>query len=421
MMPSPSATRRLAACAAAALLGTGAARAQDIDFSVMESGTYDVAAREIADQVKAAGGPAVTVSAFPWAVLRQNNTTDLISGTNQYDVMSGGYYLADVYSYFQPLGDLVERDGYAEGMLPNVMEPGRSEYLDGQQIGIPYGIDAMGLLYNTDLLAAAGVDPASLATWADVIKACEAIEAATDAACLSHATGSPEQIGAFFFADYAGPFVSAEGTYALDAAAATAAAEDIAALWAHLPENGTAMSFDEAHQVFRDGQAALLVTWPSFVTNQLDADDSPIKGKWSMAPMPGEGFPWLSMWQLFVPATADREAAWTWIKAYAGPENATRNLVEHNIGSVWAATYEDPDLAASHAHYWPVLTEGFASAKNPPLSGEAQDLLTNTLQEVANGRMDAAAAIEAVNEGWAAIPVPPALLEAARASGMAAQ
>ena len=35
--------------------------------------------------------------AFPWAVLRQNNTTDLITGAGQYQVMSGGYYLADVY------------------------------------------------------------------------------------------------------------------------------------------------------------------------------------------------------------------------------------------------------------------------------------------------------------------------------------
>ncbi len=397
------------------------AAALEIDFSVIESGTYEVAAREIAEQVAAAGGPTVNISAFPWAVLRQNNTTDLISGTNQYDVMSGGYYLADVYSYFQPLGDLVERDNYAEGLIPNVMAPGRSEYLNGEQIGIPYGIDAFGLLYNTELLSTAGVDPASFATWDDVVTACQAIEEATEVACLSHPTGSPEQIGAFFFADYAGPYVTAEGTYALEPEAATTAAQHIAALWAHLPDNGTAMSFDEAHQVFRDGQAAMLVTWPSFITNQLDADDSPIKGKWSMAPMPGDGFPWLSLWQLFVPATADREAAWTWIKAYAGPENAARNLSEHNIGSVWAATYEDPALAAGREHYWPVLTQGFAEAKNPPLSGEAQDLLTNTLQEVANGRMDAAQAIASVNEGWAAIPVPPALLEAAQGAELVAQ
>ena len=413
----------LTATALVALAATcgGPASAEEIDFSVMESGTYDVAARAIADQLAAAGGPKVTISAFPWAVLRQNNTTDLISGTHKYDVMSGGYYLADVYSYFQPLDDLIARDGYGKGMIANLMSPGRSEFVDGKEIGIPYGIDAYGLIVNSELLAKAGVTP-GFADWDAVIAACPKIEAAAGVACLSHPTGSPEQIGAFFFSGYAGPFVTSGGTYGLDAAAATAAAEDIAALWGYLPENGTAMSFDEAHAAFATGKAAMLVTWPSFVTNSLDADGSAVKGKWAMVDFPGTGFPWLSLWQLFVPKdTADREAAWTWIKAFAGPEHATRNLVEHNIGSVWTATYDDPALAKARAHYWPALTAGFARAKNPPLSGEAQDFLTNTLQEVANGRMSAADAIASVNEKWATIPVPPALLEAARGSGLAAQ
>lgn len=400
---------------------TGVAAADDLNFSVMESGTYDVAAKQIAEEFKAATGTTVNVSAFPWAVLRQNNTTDLISGTAQYHVMSGGYYLADVYAYFAPLDEFIAKDSYGTGMIDNLMTPGHSEFVEGKQIGIPYGIDAFGLIYNTEMLSKAGVAP-EFATWADLAAACPKIEAATGAACFSFPTGSPEQIGAFFFAGYPGTYVTKEGTYAMDAAAATKTAEDIAALWQYLPDNGTAMSFDEAHQVFKDQKSAILMTWPSFVSNALDADDSPVKGKWGMANFPGEGFTWLSLWQLFLPATTqDKDAAWAWIKAYSGPENAKRNLVEHNIGSVWKATYEDPELAAAHSHYWPALLAGFARAKNPPLSGEAQDLLTNTLQDIANGRTPAADGIAAVNTGWTSIPVPSALLEAAKGSGLQAQ
>jgi ABC-type glycerol-3-phosphate transport system substrate-binding protein len=411
----------LLSSAAAFAAATGVGNAQEISFSVMESGTYDTAAEEIAAELAADGGPTVEVSAFPWAVLRQNNTTDLISATNQYDVMSGGYYLADVYSYFQPVDDLVERDTYSDGMIENVLSPGRSEYLNGRLVGIPYGIDGYGLLVNTDLLDQAGLET-TFDSWQDLIDACPTIEEATGVACLSHPTGAPEQIGAFFFADYPGTYVNADGTYALETEAAVAAAERIVELWKFLPENGTAMSFDEAHAAFRNGEAAVLVTWPSFVTNSLDTEDSPLKGKWAMTEFPGEGFPWLSMWQMFMPAsTTDRDAAWEFMKAYAGPENATRNLTEHNIGSVWTATYEDAALAAERSHYWPALTAGFANAKNPPLSGEAQDFLTNTLQDVANGRTEAAAAIESVNSAWASIPVPPALLEAAMGSDLAAE
>jgi len=411
----------MTAGAIASLALGSAALAQTVEFSVMESGTNDVAARQIADELAVAGGPRVNISAFPWAVLRQNNTTDLISGTNQYDVMSGGYYLADVYAYFQPLDDLIDRDGFAEGMIDNLMEPGRSEWADGRQIGIPYGIDAYGLLINTAMLEAAGVEP-SFTDWDAVIAACPVIEAATGEACLSHPTGSPEQIGAFFFSGYAGTFIDGDGGYALDSVAATAAAEDIVTLWSFLPENGTAMSFDEAHAAFANGQAAILVTWPSFVTGVLDAEGSAIAGGWQQIDFPGTGFPWLSLWQLFVPAaTEDREAAWAWIKAFAGPENATNNLVAHSMNSVWAATYEDETLMAARAHYWPATTVGFARAKNPPLTGEAQDFLTNTLQEIANGRTPPADGIASINSTWAGLPVPPPLLEAAQGSGLAAE
>jgi hypothetical protein len=141
-----------------------------------------------------------------------------------------------------------------------------------------------------------------------------------------------------------------------------------------------------------------------------------------MAPFPGEGFPWLSLWQLFLPkATKDKDTAWAWMKAFAGPENAKSNLVNHNIGSVWTAVYEDPGLKAKNAHFWPALLDGFKRAKNPPLSGESQDFLTNTLQDIANGRVKADDGIKAVNDKWATLAVPPALMTAAKGSGLVAK
>jgi ABC-type glycerol-3-phosphate transport system substrate-binding protein len=405
----------------AAMGAASLAQAEDLTFSVMQSGTYDKAASDIAAQFKQQTGIDVKISAFPWAVLRQNNTTDLISGTGRYDVMSGGYYLADVYTYFAPLTDYIKKDNYGKGMIPGLMEPGRSEYFNGEQIGIPYGVDGYGLMYNKSLLQKAGVTPV-FKTWSDVIAACKKIEAADQGvACFSHPTGSPEQIGAFFFSGYDGPYLNKDGKYELDAAKATAAASDIAALWKYLPDKGTALTFDEAGQLFEDGKVAMLVDWPSFITAQLDSDKSGVKGNWSMAKFPGPGFPWLSLWQLFVPKTTqDKDAAWAWIKTFAGPENAKTNLVKYNIGSVWSATYEDPALKAKYAHYWPELTAGFAAAKNPPLSGEAQDDLTNTLQDIANGRVSAADGIASVNQKWASLAVPPALAQAAAAAGFQA-
>ena len=90
----------------------------------------------------------------------------------------------------------------------------------------------------------------------------------------------------------------------------------------------------------------MLVDWPSFSTKTLDDPaKSKIVGKWGMAAFPGPGFPWLSLWQQFVPkSTQDKETALAWIQAFAGESNAKQNLVEHGINSVWLATYEDPEL-----------------------------------------------------------------------------
>ena len=146
-----------------------------------------------------------------------------------------------------------------------------------------------------------------------------------------------------------------------------------------------------------------------------------MKGKWAQVRFPGDGFPWLSLWQLFMPKTAsDPQLSWEWMKAFAGPDAARRNFVDHGINSVWLSVYDDPQLKAQHAHQWPVMVADFSRAENPPLSGEAQDYLTNTLQDVANGRLQPAAAIANVNKTWANLNVPPALLGAARASGLAA-
>jgi ABC-type glycerol-3-phosphate transport system substrate-binding protein len=401
----------------------GGAAEKQLTVTYMESGTYNVAATELATEFEKANGTKVSVVAFPWAVLRQNNTTDLVTGSGQYDVMSGGYYLADVYSYFTPLTDFIKASDYAKGMIPGLMEPGRSEWYKGQQIGIPYGIDAYGLMVNDEILAKAGVK-AEFKTWDDVLAACDTIKKAVpDVACLSFPTGNPEQIGAIFFSAYDGPFIDAAGVYNLDAAKATAAAALLPKLWQTLPPNGNALTFEECGQIFRDGKAALLVDWPSFVSTSLDDPaKSKIVGKWHQVTFPGPGFPWLSMWQQFIPTTTkDKDAAFKWVRTFAGPEHAKDNYVKHGINSVWAATYEDAELAPKHAHQWPAMVAGFAAAKNPPLSGESQDLLTNTLVEVATGQTTPDAAIAKVNEAWKTIPVPEALLEAAKGAGLVAK
>ena len=309
----------------AALVLSGTVTAQDeLTVSYMQSGTYDKAAEELAPRFEEEVGVAVKVVAFPWADLRQNNTTDLLTGTGEYDVMSGSYYLADVFEYFEPLTSRIEEANYGEGMIAGLLEPGRAERSNGEIIGIPYGIDAYGLMVNNELLAQAGVEP-NFATWDDVLAACAVIEEKLpDIACLSYPSAQPEQSPTFFIAIYDGTYINKDGQYELEADKAAAAAAVVGQIWGYLPPNGLALTFEEAGQIFMDGQSAMLATWPSFVSTALDnPETSGVYGKWSQVPFPGNGFPWLSLWNLFVPkASENKDAAWQWIQAYAGEANA---------------------------------------------------------------------------------------------------
>ncbi|MDP3952450.1 extracellular solute-binding protein [Microbacterium sp.] len=50
--------------------------------------------------------------------------------------------------------------------------------IDGETYGIPIGANTLALYYNADILAAAGVDPASITDWASLTAALEAVSAA---------------------------------------------------------------------------------------------------------------------------------------------------------------------------------------------------------------------------------------------------
>lgn len=68
-----------------------------------------------------------------------------------------------------PIDDLVERDGVD---LAKFYEPAVDELIYQDQLyGIPLTVDARVLFYNKDMLAAAGVDPASIKTWDDLREA----------------------------------------------------------------------------------------------------------------------------------------------------------------------------------------------------------------------------------------------------------
>lgn len=398
----------------------------EITATYMASGTYDKAAEALVGDFEANTGIKVELVTAPWDVLNQNHITDLTTGTGAYDVMSGEFWIADVFDKMLSLDDYVAADpAYGDAFLPGIWAPGPSNFYDGKRIGVPYSADAYGIWYRTDLFEQCGID-ANWETWDDYISRLDTLKTClegTDVAPMVHYFGQIEQPAALFLGMYDGYMVTKDGKYGLDREKAVAALNKLQSLLAYNPEGVLGFDFNAGNATFLNGKAATMVGWPSFI--RADADNpekSQVVGKWAMANFPGPGFPMVSAWNMFIAQTSQNpDAAWEWIKAYANPENGTKWMAEYGIGSPFKATYEDPQLVAEFAHFYPQQSANLNKAKSLPWTFAAFEAFFRNEGDFHQGKVTAEEMLDNVQQAWDEIPVPPALVQLAAAQGLQEQ
>lgn len=393
----------------------------EIVTNFMQSGTYDVGAEQLEAGFEEATGIELEIVASPFVVLVQNNITDLATGTGEFDVISGDFWIGSVWGQMHPLDDFIERDMWGGSFIEGLTKQGPSAYFDGKRIGIPYSADAYGLIYRTDIFEEAGI-AADWETWDDFIAALDKLAMhleGTDIAPNVFAFGASEQAAAIFLGMYDNYLVDSEGNYGLDHDDAIAALEQLKSLLDYNPEGATGLSIDEANSVFLTGKAATMICWVSFVRAAAqDPDSSLVVDNWATATFPGPGFPFLSAWNLFISGYSENpDAAWEWIKHYITEEEAKRRFVELGVGSPFLSTYEDPELIEKYSHDFPAMVENLNRAETVPWIFAAFEVFFRHMSEFI---IDAATAEETLANtlaDWAELEVPEGLLQSAAAQG----
>ena len=410
--------RGLVACLLFLAAAAAFAAPTSITFSVMASGTYDKAAASIVADFKKATGIDVTIAAFPWATLRQNNTTDLVTGTGTYDVMSGSYYLADVYPNFLPLDSYIQKYTIGKGLLPNLMD--KCEFYNGHQIGLPYGPDTYGFLYRKDLFDAAGIKwPATWSDFLDILPDLKKIADANGMDVLVFAGGAPEQAPALFLDKYDGYFITRDKRYQLQVDKALNALNQISLMLPYMATDFMGLNIDDANARFLTGKALMVFGWPSFVVAAADdSQKSQVVGKWALGKAFPSGRPWLSLWQMFVSKySKNPDAAVKWMMALINEKNDKLFYQTYGIGPEFTATYQDAALMKQHAHQFAAQQYNLSLAANPALSGESQDYLASELGEFFLGHITAQQVVSQVNDKWSTMAVPDGLITDAQKTG----
>ncbi|MFE7510037.1 ABC transporter substrate-binding protein [Streptomyces sp. NPDC057540] len=244
-------------------------------------------------------------------------------------------------------------DAFVDGLWPTVMGK------DGAVHALPWEVNPLGMFYRHDLFEKAGVDPASLTSWDDMIAAGPRIRAATGAQLIGlDKTGATQDMdffqnlmqlqGAFYF-DH-------EGRVTLASPAAVKALGVIKRL------NDSGLLADTAGQgtwkrLIGQGRLATApeAAWAvGYMAEKFPAQS----GKWRVmqppAAVPGGGRSVIvnSTYLAVSAAGKRRKAAWRFIEhALTKPAEINRMYSSGSVFPALKAAYADPMFDAPHPFY----------------------------------------------------------------------
>lgn len=341
-------------------LVAGVAQAAELSVVSGDTGNGLAFLQEQLDKFEAATGHTVTVVPMP------SSTTDqfgqyrlwLAAGNTDIDV-----YTTDVIWAPQLADQFLDLTEAAKDVVgqhfPSIIE---SQTVDGKLVAIPAFTDAPALFYRKDLLEKYGKEVPT--TWAELTATAQEIMDGERAA------GNPDMYG-FVFQGNAyegltcnalewvksfggGQIVEADGTISINNPQA-AAAIDMAAGWIGTisPEGNLAYQEEESRGVWQLGNAVFHRNWP-YAYALGNGDDSAVKGKFDVAPLPaGEGpdarsAATLGGWNYAVSKySQDPDAAIELALYLASPEvQKERAIKQTNLPTV-EALYDDADVLAA--------------------------------------------------------------------------
>lgn len=313
--------------------------------------------------------------------LRAAVTADVASGAGQYDVVTIGAYETPQWG---ANGWLVDLTPYLEADpdydVNDILEPVRNALsFDGQQYAVPFYGESSILMYNKEILDAAGVTLSNNPTWQEVRDAAAAVNSdSTAGICMRGKPGWGDLFAPLttVVQTFGGNWYDMEWNATVDTPEWREAVTFYKEMLDEVSQpDPVSYSFNECLTALKNGEVAMWAD-ASVAASMLEADDSPVKGKMGYAHMPiveTAESGWLWSWNLAVPAsTKQADAAvdfimWATSKDY-------HQLVGETLG--WSlvppgartSTYAIPEYAEAAAAYAPITLE-VMSAVNPVQPG----------------------------------------------------
>lgn len=322
-----------------------------------------------------AANPGVTVNfqVMEEGDLRSAVTADVASGAGQYDVVTIGAYETPQWGANGWLVDLTPLSEDAEYDVQDILPPVREALsYEGKLYAVPFYGESSILMYNKEVMDAAGVTISDEPTWQEVRDAAEKVKTSDMAGiCMRGKPG---------WGDLFAPLTTVVQTfggnwYDMDwnATVDTPEWREAVTFYKEMLDSvgqsdPVSYSFNECLTALKEGKAAMWAD-ASVAASILEADDSPVKGKMAYAHMPvykTEESGWLWSWNLAIPSsTKNQEQAQDFVKWATSKEYA--KLVGEELGwslvppGARASTYELPEYKEAASAYAPITLEVMTS------------------------------------------------------------
>jgi len=289
--------------------------------------------------------------------------------------------------------------------------------VDGRLIAMPWFIDAGILYYRSDLLEKYRKEPP--VTWQELTETAREIQDAERAEGNDRMQGFVFQAKAYegltcdaleWIDSYGGgTIVDAEGAITVNNEQAAQALE-LAASWIGTiaPEGVLNYAEEESRGVFQSGNAVFMRNWP-YAWALGNAEDSPIRGKIGVTPLPkggkdGKHTGALGGWQLAVSKySRNPEVAADLVRHLTSAEEQKRRAIKASKNPTIEALYHDPEVLEA-APFFGDLYDTFTNAVARPsrVTGDRYNQVSaeffNAVHAVLSGNMDAASSLAALEQ-----------------------
>ncbi|HXL03238.1 MAG TPA: ABC transporter substrate-binding protein [Bacillota bacterium] len=372
------------------------------------AGAMGDALTESAKRYEEITGVKVQVVCMPYAELKETAVLDVRNNAGAYDLVmlddpwmpefSQGKLLTNLDEYF--------KDGLDDDFIENCVALCRDPYGKGSLFAVPAIGNVTMFYYRHDLLKKYNLSPPK--TWDDVIKIAEIItrdEPDTYGYVVRGQRGNPivaDYLPVFWA--YGGEVLDENMKPAVNSEAGVKAMETYLKLKELSPKGCETFDSDQIATALTQGQIAMTIAWPSWVSQVDNPQSSKVVGKIEFLAVPGQTKDSAAMignWLLGIPKTSrNKDQAVEFAKWVISPEAQKEMALMGGGAPTRKSLYNDPDLTAKYRHYPAQLSALEHSVARPrtPYWSQIEDVWGLYLSQILVGQIGIREGLDKANK-----------------------